>query len=363
MEINRRHLLGVAGAAMFWPMPARSASFTAPAEFFYSGVKTDRGFEAIFFRSDGEIVTRYPVPVRLHGGAVKPDGSEVTIFSRRPGEQAYVFSSPNFEMTTAFACPADRRFNGHGCYSPDGQLLFTSENDFANELGVIGIYDTQKSYARVGEYESFGIGPHEIIMMSDGVRLAIANGGIATHPDFPRQKLNIPLMKSNIAYLDCRSGTLLEQIELPDSHQKLSLRHICEGSDGSLWIGGQYEGQGVFRELVGFHSKTNSIEFTGLAEDKIGDLHNYVGSVAMSADKKTLAVTCPRGNKVIGIDTQDKTIEFSIDLEDCSGAARTAKGFVFSNGSGELHSRTGKITRISRLKWDNHVTNLGNFSS
>jgi hypothetical protein len=358
MGINRRQVLRGAGAALLLPLPFSRAGFAEPAERFYSGAKTERGFEAVFFNIEGQILKRHAVRSRPHGGAVKADKTALTVFSRRPGDAAYVFAAPSFELVAEFKCPADRRFNGHGCYSPDGQFLFTAENDFENECGVIGINDAQNSYSRVGEFDSFGVGPHEIIMMSDGVRLAIANGGIATHPDFPRQKLNIPDMKSNITYLDWRTGALLEQTALSDRHQKLSLRHICEGPQGSLWIGGQYEGQGVFRDLVGWHVPKKPIAFVELSEDHVADLKNYVGSVAISADQKLLVATCPRGNQVLGIKTQNATLAFQKSLKDCSGAARTADGVIFSSGAGELHDLAGPITRKPALKWDNHLSSL-----
>ena len=46
-------------------------------------------------------------------------------------------------------------------------------------------------FARVGEFPTHGVGPHELLLLGDGRTLAVANGGIETHPDFGRAKLNI----------------------------------------------------------------------------------------------------------------------------------------------------------------------------
>ena len=76
-----------------------------------------------------------------------------------------------------------RHFYGHGCLSADKSVLFTTENDYDAVKGVIGIRDA-KDFQSVGEYSSYGIGPHDIHLMPDGKTLVVANGGIQTHPDF-----------------------------------------------------------------------------------------------------------------------------------------------------------------------------------
>ena len=36
-----------------------------------------------------------------------------------------------------------RHFFGHGVFSPDGKLLYATENDFEAARGVIGVYDVR----------------------------------------------------------------------------------------------------------------------------------------------------------------------------------------------------------------------------
>ena len=50
-----------------------------------------------------------------------------------------------------FTTPTDRHFYGHGVFASDGHLLFTTENDFAAEAGVIGIWDVTGGFKRIGE--------------------------------------------------------------------------------------------------------------------------------------------------------------------------------------------------------------------
>ena len=44
-------------------------------------------------------------------------------------------------------------------------------------------YDTKKDFSRIGEFITYGIGPHEIKIFRDTI--IIANGGVLTHPEYP----------------------------------------------------------------------------------------------------------------------------------------------------------------------------------
>jgi hypothetical protein len=54
---------------------------------------------------------------------------------------------------------------------------------------VLGVRDATDGYRQIGELASFGVGPHELVLMPDGATLAVANGGIRTHPGRDRAKL------------------------------------------------------------------------------------------------------------------------------------------------------------------------------
>ena len=111
-------------------------------------------------------------------------------------------------------------------HSLDGCRLFTTENDFENAKGAIGVWNTDNRYERIGEWDSHGIGPHDISLMPDGMTLVIANGGIQTHPDSGRAKLNIPDMKPSLVFLNVRNGSVISKIALPSELHKNSIRHL-----------------------------------------------------------------------------------------------------------------------------------------
>ena len=199
MEINRRDFLGLSALAMASPITlAKAANTQAPlyastrkeANGHYSGV--------IFHPSVGDVAT-VTMPERGHDIAVHPLKKEVVIFARRPDTFAVVLSVDNKKLPYWFRAKEGRHFYGHGVFLADGKYLYTTENDYENGTGKIGIRLVSEQYRQIGEISSYGIGPHDLGMLSDGKTLVIANGGMETHPDAGREILNLPTMKPNIS--------------------------------------------------------------------------------------------------------------------------------------------------------------------
>ena len=152
-----------------------------------------------------------PLPGRGHGLAVAPAQDQAVLVARRPGNFLLVLDLAGGRVAQRLEGQPDRHFYGHAVFSPDGRWLYTPENDFDAGRGVIGVRDVQQGYRRVAELPAHGIGPHDVKLLSDGHTLVVANGGILTHPDTGRTKLNLDSMRPSMVYLDARSGELLEQ--------------------------------------------------------------------------------------------------------------------------------------------------------
>ena len=136
-----------------------------------------------------------------------------------------------------FDAVAGRHFFGHGFFSPDGRLLYATENDFDAEAGAIGIYDAADGWRRVGEIAGVGIEPHEAALLGDGRTIVAADGGILTHPDYGREKLNLATMAPALVYVDRASGEILETARLDPALHRLSIRHLARDATGAVWFG------------------------------------------------------------------------------------------------------------------------------
>ncbi|MEO0972500.1 MAG: DUF1513 domain-containing protein, partial [Pseudomonadota bacterium] len=260
MVIDRYRRRVIAGAAALLPLAyglRRWSSTRAPAVPVLIGccALDDGSFAAAIVDADLALLRLITLPDRGHGVAVTRQGDRAVVLGRRPSRLATVIDLHRLEPIATIEAPYGRHFFGHGCFSQDGTVFYATENDFDRVRSVLGVYDVTTGIRRVGEIDTSGIGAHEALMLRDGETIVVANGGIETHPDYPRRKLNLADMEPSIAYLRARDGALLEQVALESHWHQVSLRHLAEAVDGSVWIGGQFEGVGhaplVFRHQRG----------------------------------------------------------------------------------------------------------------
>ena len=220
--IDRRDFLRAAGAGFAAAMAPRAWADTlaADAVFATAFVKRDGSFGAAVLSEAGKILHTVGLPDRGHDVTFDPVSKRSVVFARQPGTFAVVFDHRGRSQPQTIASVTGRHFFGHGTFSPDGTLLYATENDFDNAAGMIGVYDAKGGFRRIGEFPTHGVGPHELLLLGDGRTIAVANGGIETHPDFGRAELNIATMKPSYVLVDRVTGDLVEKHELPPAlHQ------------------------------------------------------------------------------------------------------------------------------------------------
>jgi hypothetical protein len=321
--------------------------------------------------SDGARAASVALPGRGHGMAERPardaGQGEVVVFARRPGTFALAFDVASGEVAKRFDSVSGHHFQGHGIFSPDGRYLFTAENHFAKGTGVVGIHDAADGYKCIGELEAHGIGIHDLAFMPDGKTLALANGGILTHPDSGRAKLNLATMRPSLAYVEAASGRLLADYRLADDLHQASIRHMAVNTQGTVVVVFQYEGVKTrLVPLVGIHTGEDAIHLPDAPAAVTAHMRHYCGSVAFDADGRHFAVTSPRGNFVTYWNAAERRYVGGLELADVCGAAAAGKGgFYLSSGAGGIveAERAGSGRRLrpewlGRVKWDNHLLAL-----
>jgi len=358
--VNRRTFTcGFAGGLVL-PFLGGDEGAAKPRSLYVSSQRRQNGqHAALVFDADGNVRIEETIPDRGHDAAISSNKTKAVLFARRPGRFALVFDLTGKRQSFGFEAPTNRHFYGHGFFTPDGQLLYASENDFEKECGVLGIYDVAADYKRIGEISSGGIGPHQILLSRNQRTIVVANGGIATHPDFPRQKLNLAEMAPSLAYLDLLTGDLVDQVALPPTLNQLSIRHITEAADGSIWFGGQYEGfAGDEVPLVGRHKRGQDIELNDAPQTVYAAMNQYVGSVAASDDGERIATTGPRGGQALIWDARDGRLLNTLKIQDVGGTAPNGSGFLFSDGLGRLWRNHWHSGTHRGNAWDNHVRRI-----
>ena len=155
--IDRRDFLKAAGAAFAVLARAAAAVRRHASRPTRSSPPPTRATRRRLWRGDPvgsrqAAVHRSPLPDRGHD--VTFDPSRAARWSSRgsPGTFAVVFDHAGATPPVTITSVAGRHFFGHGVFSPDGALLYATENDFDNAAGMVGVYDATGGFARIGEF-------------------------------------------------------------------------------------------------------------------------------------------------------------------------------------------------------------------
>ena len=364
-------------------------------------------FGVVGIDADRQIVWQTTMPERVHDIVVQPvsvnvpqaqsqhsnadHSRDVVVMGRRPSERFWVLNTSNGQVQHAIKADVNRHFYGHACYSLDGELLYVTENDTVSLAGKIGIYDANDAYKKVAEFDSYGIGPHELIMHPDSETLVIANGGIKTE-QASREELNLDTMRPSLVYLNRHDGTLLEQVT--PEHNQMSIRHLAMHDDGTVMIGIQFQGEKHINVPLVLTHQRGDANFTPLTmpNNQWQRFHQYIASVAVDSDRNLLCVTTPVGGCAAIYDLHTRELIDDMSLPDCAGASVISSnsaitnnvddikssGFIVSDGQGQLtalrvsassevkldannieqHARIIKDSKLHMMSFDNHLQAL-----
>jgi len=359
--IDRRAFMKAAGLGFVAALTPQGLAAAAEADAVFATAfqRRDGSYGAAIMTEQGNVVHSVALPERGHDITFDPITRRSVIFARQPGTFAVVFDTAGKAEPITIDSVEGRHFYGHGAFSPDGSLLYATENDFDNAAGMVGIYDARDKFRRIGEFPTYGVGPHELILLGDGRTLAVANGGIETHPDFGRAKLNLATMKPSFVFIDRLSGDLLEKHELPSKLHQLSIRHMDIDQNGTVWFGCQHEGPASEQPLlVGKVQRGNEFGLVEMPENILGGFRNYIGSVAANRDAGTIAVSSPQGNAYAVLDAASGKVLSATSLTEVCGLAPDGVGFLVSTGKGDIVAPGSTPVSEPDYVWDNHLLRI-----
>jgi hypothetical protein len=195
--------------------------------------------------------------------------------------------------------------------------------------------------------------------MPDGKTLVIANGGIETHPNQPRKKLNLTTMQPKLAYLDIASGKVLSSYAPPDN--QLSIRHLTVNRSGEVFVGAQYQGKkSTIQPLIFAHHGENNLQAFSASHFQWHKMQQYTASLLVK--DKLLCVSCPRGSHLSFWDTTTRAYIDQQKFSDVSGLALSNGKILASSGKGLLKKldQTQPIKgpaslNTLELRFDNHM--------
>lgn len=223
----------------------------------------------------------------------------------------------------------ERLFYGHGVFSADGKVLYSTETVVKSQEGLIVVRDG-RSLAIVGELPSHGKNPHDCLLLDDGKTLAITNGG---------GTLDDAASPPNVAYVDIASTKLLERVTFPDA--RINAGHLAVTRARDLVVVSaprkglaDTEHGGVTIRAAGGAARTMTEPAA-----TVGKLVGETLSVAVHEPSGVAATTTPDGNVLVFWDVKKGTQVRAVDLTAPRGVAvtRDQRHFAVSHGlRGEL---------------------------
>lgn len=355
--MKRRAFLASLAAATAVP---RLSWADAGSPAYLAAAQEPSGAHALYgLSATGARLFSQPMPARGHAATAHPTRPEAVAFARRPGTFALVIDCVTGATTARLTPPEGRQFNGHGAYSLDGAVLYTSEVVAEGSAGRIGIWDAARGYRRVGEFASNGIGPHEIRRLPGSDDLVIANGGIETDPS-DRTPLNLDRMRPNLSYLS-PEGSVLEVVELPEMAQN-SIRHLALKSDGLVAFAMQWQGDlAEPMPLLGLHRRGGAVVLAEPKDSEMFAMKGYAGSVAFAPGGGEVAITSPRGGRIEAYSVEGAPLWSVARADVCGLGPCAAGGFVATDGQGAvMRVQAGVLEPLGTapLAWDNHLVAL-----
>ena len=366
MTLGRRCFMqGLAGSLLIG-LGLRAAAARGAAGPLYVACRIDEDgrYFTTGFCADGSRRFDLPLPGRGHDLALRPGSPECVVFARRPGTFAVVIDVDRGVVLRRIDTAPGRHFYGHGSFTADGRHLLSSENDYGAGQGVVGVRDATDDYRLVGELPAHGVGPHEVVLMPDGRTLAVANGGIRTHPDHDRVPLNLETMQPSLTLVEVASGRQEGAVQPPAAMHQLGIRHAAVNARGLVAVAMQYEGSKQDRVPLVALADGEGLRFLEAPADILRRMRQYTGAIAFDQSGELLAVSSPRGSLFTFWDAAGGRLIDHLTVFDGCGlcAAEEPGAFRVTGGNGEVirvEPRTRGRHRLTvegaGTPWDNHL--------
>lgn len=366
--LRRRALLEGSCAALLASTGCEVEPFVGGAPFASAQGSVDGAYELVVADASG-VRARFPSEVRGHGLAVHPAAPwRVVMFARRPHRVGIIADVRTGAVSGRFEAPTGRHHSGHGCFSADASVLYVVESDVVSGRGYLAVLDSD-TLERIAEFDTYGLGPHEVVLMPDGATLAVANGGLVTEPG-ERDPINLDTMQSSLVYLDASNGERLGQHTVAE--EKASLRHLAVADDGTVAVAMQVQRGALVdtepRPLVAIQRPGEALRALEDGRELGTVMEDYAGAIAIDGVSRVAAVTSPRGNVVAFWDLDSGALRGAQAFADVCGVALSADGASFVlTGSGGQVRHTDSVTleelpdarsRLGDVLWDNHLVAL-----
>jgi hypothetical protein len=323
------------------------------------------GYGAAGLDAKGHVIWQRTMPARGHTVELSPGGALCAIIDRKPGASITFCRAEDGALLNRIAAPQDWHFDGHAVFNSAGTLLYATESHDDDQAGRVAVFDL-KDGARLADFSTHGIEPHELIWAEPDRSLAIGNGGIRDRMAMEAE------IESSLVLIDAGDGALLAKHELDEDFISLSIRHLARSAAGEIVFAMQDQDAATdWRPMVGLLGPDGALAFLNLPLDDLMHLRGYCGSAAVDRSGIIAAATSPHGGTAAFWYLPDRRYLGSVELRDGCGiaAGEEVASFVFTSGAGTRLLATASPQGVASTvlerpannlpQWDNHLTAKG----
>ncbi len=272
-----------------------------------------------------------------HGFVENPlDGRRAVVFEKR-GAGACEVDMTTGKVLREIKTADDHHFYGHGSFTPDGATMFCTESILSKDYqGILAVRDG-KSFASIGQVDTYGIRPHDCRMIDDGKVMVVANAG------GPIKSSNRP----NVTYVELASNKLLDKVEFESD--MITAGHLDIAANGDLLcvsaprhgVKDEVKKPGAFsvRRAGGGSTFTTMVDPGEITKKMIAETL----SVAIHEPTATAATTNPYGNLITFWDLAKGTYKGKLEIEKPRGVSLTRDGSQFVCSYGKLNSALVRV--------------------
>ena len=240
-----------------------------------------------------------------HGFAPNPQKPHLAVISQKHGRGAVEWDMRARKVTRGLDIPPGRQFYGHGAFTPDGKTLFLVESVVGDKSydGVISVRDGD-SYEITGHFPSYGLAPHDVLLIDDGRMLVITNGGGLIGTD------ELPC----VTYVDVKTRELKRKLTF--TSPRINAGHLAMTSRGDLVvISAPREGLDVeaadVHGAISFYSPGGEVRTPD--HSVLRRMRRETLSAAIHEPTMTVCATSPYGNMVTFWDFRRAALIKAID--------------------------------------------------
>jgi hypothetical protein len=262
-----------------------------------------------------------------HGIAFDPHQPNRAFLFEKKGPGACEVDLHEGRMVRPLTTAADRSFYGHGTFSADGTLLFSTETETSTHDGVLLMRDAQ-TLEVVEELPTFGKNPHDCCLIDGGRTLVVTNGGGA-FPDGDAP---------SVTFIEVQSRKLLDRLIF--SNPRINAGHVVVGRDRSVAVASaprdglspsDHGGLSLRGPTGALETMTEPVE---VAQGMLGETL----SLSLHESSGHLAVTSPTGNQLSFWRMRDRKLAKALTVKAARGVTQTLDGALFVVSSGPTGS-------------------------